>query len=90
MRHSAAPWTDVDLTTLAAGERDARLTEWLGHDRASPFDVTTAPLVRWALIRMSDEDHRLVLTNHHLLLDGWSTPLLMQELLAKYEQTVGR
>src|SRR5262249_58044821 len=44
------------------------------------------PLIRFTLVRMGETEHRLVLTNHHLLLDGWSTPVLVQELLALYRE----
>ena len=42
------------------------------------------PLMRFALIRLAADEHRLVLTNHHLLMDGWSMPVLVQELLTLY------
>ena len=38
--------------------------------------------MRFALIRLAAERHRLVLTNHHLLMDGWSAPVLVRELLS--------
>ena len=47
------------------------------------------PLMRFALIRLSADEHRLVLTNHHILMDGWSTPVLVQELLTLYAQQGG-
>src|SRR4029453_18229101 len=47
-------------------------------------DPRAAPLLRFALIRVSAREHRLVLTNHHILLDGWSMPVLMRELLTLY------
>src|SRR5262249_28644766 len=42
------------------------------------------PLLRFALIRLAADRHRLLLTNHHLLMDGWSTPVLVRELLTLY------
>ena len=48
------------------------------------FDLTCPPLLRFALLRLSAVEHRLVLCSHHLVSDGWSTPVLVQELLTLY------
>ncbi|MFC4377362.1 amino acid adenylation domain-containing protein [Nocardia halotolerans] len=55
-------------------------------DLAKHFDMGTAPLLRFTLVRTPDGAHLLV-TSHHILIDGWSTPLLLQELLTAY--TIG-
>ncbi|KOV21872.1 hypothetical protein ADK60_24880, partial [Streptomyces sp. XY431] len=49
------------------------------------FDLTRPPLLRFALVRLGDEHWRLVITNHHIILDGWSLPLMVQDLFAAYE-----
>ncbi|MEU0487370.1 condensation domain-containing protein, partial [Streptosporangium sp. NPDC006013] len=54
------------------------------EERARPFDLAVPPLIRFVLVRPEPGRHRLVITNHHILLDGWSTPLLVAELLALY------
>ena len=48
-----------------------------------------APLLRLALFRLADETHELVWSLHHLLLDGWSLALVLQDLLALYEAARG-
>ena len=48
------------------------------------FDPSSAPLLRFVLVRLDVQRHRLLMTNHHLLLDGWSMPLLLAELLTLY------
>ena len=53
-------------------------------DRAERFDLVRPPLMRFALIRLSAERHRLLISNHHLLMDGWSAPVLVGEVLAAY------
>ena len=78
------PWRLVDLSALEAGERARRLADLLAEDRSERFDPGCAPLLRFALIRLSAREHRLVVTNHHILLDGWSMPVLMRELLTLY------
>ncbi|WP_433379567.1 amino acid adenylation domain-containing protein [Actinoplanes sp. CA-142083] len=51
---------------------------------APRFDMTRPPLLRMALTRLADDVHRLVITHHHILLDGWSSPLLVRELFDLY------
>ncbi|MEV0401886.1 amino acid adenylation domain-containing protein [Actinoallomurus sp. NPDC050550] len=53
-------------------------------DRVTPFDLTRPPLIRLTLVRLGADRARIVLTNHHILLDGWSTPILVTELLTRY------
>ena len=48
------------------------------------YDLARDPLVRVTLVRIGDAEHRLVIANHHLILDGWSMPLLLDEVLRRY------
>nr|WP_231627013.1 non-ribosomal peptide synthetase [Streptomyces apocyni] len=79
------PWTDIDLTGLADHERGTELARIVADDRARRFDVTAPPLLRFTLIRTGTDRHHFLFTSHHTLLDGWSTPVLMGELVALYE-----
>ncbi|MFT2017082.1 amino acid adenylation domain-containing protein [Streptomyces sp. 796.1] len=79
------PWTALDLTTLPEAERTAAADTALEEDRRRRFDLTKPPLMRFLLIKLGELRHKLVLTNHHILLDGWSRPLLLRELLALYQ-----
>ncbi|HWN32186.1 MAG TPA: amino acid adenylation domain-containing protein, partial [Pseudonocardia sp.] len=74
------PWDEVDLS---GGELERRWTELLVA-RRTRFALDRAPLLRATLARVGDRRHRLLLTNHHLLFDGWSLPLLVTDLLAAY------
>ena len=78
------PWEELDLSNVPAEEQTQRVTVWLDDDRARRFDMATPPLLRFTLIRLGPEQHRLVLTAHHILMDGWSTPVLVRELTALY------
>ena len=80
----APAWRSLDLSLLDAAAREQRLAGLLAEDRAARFDLSSPPLIRCALIRLAADDHRLLLTSHHLLMDGWSTPVLVQELLTLY------
>ncbi|WP_433201389.1 amino acid adenylation domain-containing protein [Nocardia sp. CA-107356] len=78
-------WHDVDLTDIAdAAERDRELDRLIALDARTRFELARPPLVRFTLIRTAADTYRLVMTNHHLVLDGWSTPLLVRELLTLY------
>ncbi|WP_433671224.1 amino acid adenylation domain-containing protein [Nocardia sp. CA-136227] len=79
-----APWSEPDLSGLDADAREREWTRLLTTDRTTRFDPARPPLLRWMLATIGPERYRLVLTNHHLLLDGWSTPLLLKELLVLY------
>ncbi|QCX74847.1 Linear gramicidin synthase subunit B [Streptomyces sp. YIM 121038] len=84
MREVTLPWAEADLSALpeaaARAERD-RLTE---SERARRIDPAAAPLLRLLLIRGGERHHHLVLTSHHILLDGWSLPVLLDELATVY------
>ncbi|AUI59998.1 non-ribosomal peptide synthetase [Amycolatopsis sp. BJA-103] len=56
----------------------------LDADRARRFDLASPPLIRFRLLKLAPAHHKLVVTAHHLLLDGWSGPLLGEELFTAY------
>nr|WP_280345500.1 non-ribosomal peptide synthase/polyketide synthase [Nocardia neocaledoniensis] len=78
------PWREVDLTDLPAEERLPRMQQLLRADQANQFDMATAPLIRFGLYKTEEEKAHLAITVHHILLDGWSMPLLMRDLLVLY------
>ncbi|MEV0848416.1 amino acid adenylation domain-containing protein [Streptomyces sp. NPDC049954] len=79
------PLAELDLSTAdGTGTPQERLDAFLAADRVRRFDLTTPPLMRFTLVRTAPERHRLVMTSHHILLDGWSMPLLVRELFELY------
>ncbi|SNX62135.1 non-ribosomal peptide synthase protein (TIGR01720 family)/amino acid adenylation domain-containing protein [Streptomyces sp. TLI_55] len=74
------PWRDVDVTGLDEGAAERVGVE----ERAARFDLAAPPLLRVALVREGGRRSRMVVTLHHLLLDGWSLPLVLRELWALY------
>ncbi|QKN67382.1 amino acid adenylation domain-containing protein [Streptomyces coelicolor] len=78
------PWRAVDLSQVGAADAAAEIERLLAEDQARRFDVTEAPLLRLMLIKLSPVRHRFVLTSHHVLLDGWSTPLVLGEVSIAY------
>ncbi|MBV1946660.1 non-ribosomal peptide synthetase [Streptomyces sp. BV129] len=75
------PLAELDLTSAAGPEA---LDAFLAEDRTRRFDLTTPPLMRFTLVHTAPGRHRLVMTSHHLLFDGWSVPLLVRELFELY------
>ncbi|MER6894597.1 amino acid adenylation domain-containing protein [Amycolatopsis sp. NPDC000740] len=71
-------WTEIEF----AGSDERKLAEFMAADRVRRFDMTEPPLLRLTGIRLGADRYRVVLTCHHLLLDGWSMPLFARELLA--------
>ncbi|TCP58033.1 amino acid adenylation domain-containing protein [Tumebacillus sp. BK434] len=85
------PFAHLDWRGLTAEEREARFAAFLQEDRRKGFQLTDAPLMRLCLLRFADEVYRLVWSSHHLLMDGWSMPVVIQEVLALYQaKTQGR
>ncbi|MEU3838524.1 amino acid adenylation domain-containing protein [Streptomyces sp. NPDC028635] len=84
-REVPLPWRDHDLTGLPEAEREQAAARLAAADRAERFDPGVPPLIRFTLIALGPGHHKLVLTTHHLLLDGWSMPLLVRELFTLYE-----
>ncbi|MFJ6432026.1 amino acid adenylation domain-containing protein [Streptomyces sp. NPDC091416] len=78
------PWREVDLTHLPEPERAADAAGILEEEYRERFDLARPPLLRYVLIRLAADRWRLVLTNHHIALDGWSLPILVRELLGFY------
>ncbi|MEV5873296.1 amino acid adenylation domain-containing protein [Streptomyces sp. NPDC052101] len=78
------PWQHLDLTAVGEAERTEAFERFLAQDRAAHFDVGTTPLIRLALVVLEPGRAELVMTCHHVLLDGWSMPLLMRDMLLLY------
>ncbi|MFD9728883.1 amino acid adenylation domain-containing protein [Streptomyces sp. NPDC059072] len=83
------PWEAVDLGGLGAADREREWQRLLAADRARRFDLERPPLVRFTLVRFGAAEHRLVMTNHHIVWDGWSSAVLLRELLTGYEECGG-
>ena len=84
-RAAEVPFLSEDWRSLSREEQEDRLGSYLTADRKKGFDLRQPPLIRLALFRLGDDEYRLVWTNHHLLVDGWSLPLLLREVFLSYE-----
>ena len=71
-------------STVAPRDVDEQIQQLCAAERAAVCDLADQPAFRAALIRTAPDRHRFVLTNHHIVLDGWSLPILLQEIFASY------
>ena len=78
-------WREEDWRGADEEEQRRRLEEFLEADRVRGFGHARAPLMRLSLFQLSDEHYQFTWSLHHLVLDGWSAPVLVREVLALYE-----
>jgi amino acid adenylation domain-containing protein/non-ribosomal peptide synthase protein (TIGR01720 family) len=85
--HVAMPWRHIDLTGHGEAEQAAALDSFLAEDRADQLDPTRPPLLRLGLITCGPRRAKLVITAHHAVFDGWSSPLVVTDLIRLYSAT---
>jgi amino acid adenylation domain-containing protein len=78
------PFEQQDWSALSVEEQQDRLQALLQADRARDFDLSVAPLFRMVAIRMAPAVWQLVISFHHVLLDGWSVAIVFREAAACY------
>src|SRR5262249_52986931 len=78
-----APWRYVDLSGGDL-DLDEQIQGVCAAERAAVCDLADRSAFRAALIRTAADRHRFVLTNHHIVMDGWSLPILLREIIASY------
>ncbi|ULA61389.1 MAG: putative Phenylalanine racemase (ATP-hydrolyzing), partial [Nitrospira sp.] len=79
------PWTDLDWRDCPSAEQDTRFSRLVEEDRRTDFDFERPPLMRITVIRLARETYAVLWTHHHILMDGWCLPILLQEVLQAYE-----
>ena len=74
-----------DWHQIPASQQHDKLTKFLQELKTTGFNLNKAPVMRLDLIKTRSQVHQFIWTYHHLLLDGWSVPLLIKELLGYYQ-----
>ncbi|QAT84764.1 non-ribosomal peptide synthase [Corallococcus coralloides] len=74
----------VDLRELPEPAREAEALRLAQEEAQRPFDLETGPLLRVGLLRLSEREHLLLLTMHHIISDGWSLEVLVREAVTFY------
>ncbi|SOU12844.1 linear gramicidin synthetase subunit C [Xanthomonas arboricola pv. fragariae] len=78
------PWQELDWRGLDESDWRARFDAFREADRAIGFALEAPPLMRVTLLRVGDERWQLLWTQHHLLLDGWSLPMVYRDVMHAY------
>ncbi|MBT9300751.1 non-ribosomal peptide synthetase [Pseudomonas sp. TAE6080] len=74
----------IDLRDLPVAEREARAAQIREDEARTQFDLEQGPLLWVTLVRLDDEDHQLLVTMHHIIADGWSLNVLIDEFSRLY------
>ncbi|HEY9882243.1 MAG TPA: condensation domain-containing protein, partial [Thermosynechococcaceae cyanobacterium] len=75
----------IDLSELLRLQQDAKVQELILAEAQQPFDLNTNPLLRVKLLRLSEAEHVVLVTMHHIASDGWSIQVLVREVSALYQ-----
>jgi amino acid adenylation domain-containing protein len=78
------PFRLVDLTSQAPAERETEAIRLAQAEAEQPFNLESGPLLRSALLRLGEADNIFLLTQHHIISDGWSMGIFSRELTALY------
>ncbi|AJQ94154.1 non-ribosomal peptide synthetase [Gynuella sunshinyii] len=79
------PWTEQDWRQLSSAQQDQQFAAYQQADKARGFDETQIPLMRMSLFRLEDNVYRLLWSNHHVLMDGWSLPTVFAQVMEYYQ-----
>ncbi|RYZ43248.1 MAG: non-ribosomal peptide synthetase [Myxococcaceae bacterium] len=91
--HAPTPWSLplLDVSSLPEAQREQEARDLANREARRPFDLEAGPLLRTALVRLTEEAHLLLVTMHHIVSDGWSMSVLVRDVVAFYEAfTSGR
>jgi amino acid adenylation domain-containing protein/non-ribosomal peptide synthase protein (TIGR01720 family) len=79
------PWEQLDWRGLSSYEQQVQLDIFMQAQQQHLFDLSSAPLMRITLIRVNEDIYKFIWCFQHLILDGWSWPLLLKEVFTLYE-----
>ena len=90
--HDAAcqPLKVVDFAYLPLDQAESTAKDLLSREAQQPFDFSCGPLLQLHVVRLAEHDHALLLNMHHIIVDGWSLGIFMQELGLLYEALLNR
>ncbi|ACL75339.1 non-ribosomal peptide synthetase [Ruminiclostridium cellulolyticum] len=80
----------IDFSNLNSIDRYEKIGEWLIEEGKKPFDLTKGPLFRINILKEGQQEHTLFFAIHHIIADGWSTGILVNELGELYTSGVRR
>jgi amino acid adenylation domain-containing protein len=75
----------VDLRALAREEKEIEASRIAQREAVRPFDLSQGPLIRVKLLQLEEEEHVLLLNLHHIICDGWSLGIMIEEIASFYQ-----
>ncbi len=78
------PLSVADVSNLPESQREHEIDRALAEEGNRPFDLSSGPLIRARLLKLSDEEHVWIISLHHIVCDGWSVGVLLRELTSLY------
>ncbi len=88
LKERRADYAFESLLDSPAGEREARAAAVRAAERSRGFDLARGPMLRVRVLQIEAAEHDVILTWHHILFDGWSTHLVLRDLLALYDASL--
>ena len=79
-------WSEQDWQNVPHAQQQERLENLLDTDRKRGFELSEAPLMRIVAIKLAESHYHFVWSHHHLLTDGWSVPIIFQEVITHYKE----
>ncbi len=77
-----------DLSSLSEEKRSERIGTIIDRQSLTPFDLKSSPLIRPLIIKLGNDSYQLIVTAHHLIMDGWSRRVFLDELSMIYSSLV--
>ncbi|MBD2609665.1 AMP-binding protein, partial [Scytonema hofmannii FACHB-248] len=74
-----------DISELPTNQQEAEIKQQAAQEAQQPFDISSDHLLRVKLLRLGEQEHIILLTMHHIVSDGWSIGVLVQELAKLYQ-----
>ena len=84
-KHVDLPFYFIDWRDVKRESLDERVTQYLEQDRQRGFDLTKPCLMRITIIQLEEDECQIIWSEHHIITDGWSGPILMKEVLDNYQ-----
>ena len=78
------PWQEIDWSQLPGSDQRSRFDHFLRTDRENGFELSKAPIHRFALVRLAPNTYQFLWSYHHIVLDGWSINVVLEEAFALY------
>ncbi|WP_346836056.1 amino acid adenylation domain-containing protein [Paenibacillus polymyxa] len=85
LRNCALPFTQIDWRGIPEEQQAVKLQTILAEDKELGFNLDSAPLTRFSLIRLTEDTYNFVWSIHHILVDGMSLPMILKQVYNNYK-----